>query len=104
MNDKKIEEMVDKLLENHLTETAPVGGEDDGALKFVFKLPEEGSFTADFLDGTSVTVDVDPEDESSGNFAFIGKDNGKIFQSWSSKPSQDDAYDVLQRVKFQGSK
>ena len=32
---------------NRLTETGPVGKE--GALKFVFKLPKEGKFTADFL-------------------------------------------------------
>ena len=80
-----------------IMEAGPIS--EEGALKFVFKLPTEGEFTAEFLDGSSVTIDVDPGDKSSGNFAFIGKDNGRIFQSWTSRPSKEEAMDVLARVK-----
>lgn len=97
---KKLLEKIDKYLEkNKIYEDKPVGGEDDGALKFVFKLPKEGKFTAEFLDGTKTTIDVDPEDESAGKYAFIGKKHGSIFQSWDSKPSKEAAHDVLARVK-----
>lgn len=84
-------------LREYLNESGPVGKE--GALKFVFKLPKEGKFTAEFLDGTKTTVDVDPDDKSSGKYAFVGKDHGSIFQTWDSKPSKDEAQKVLARVK-----
>ena len=97
---KKLVEKIDKYLKkNKIYEDKPVGGENDGALKFVFKLPKEGKFTAEFLDGTKTTIDVDPEDKSAGKYAFIGKEHGTIFQSWSSKPSKEAAHDVLARVK-----
>lgn len=88
--------IVEKI-DKYLNEAGPISKE--GALKFVFKLPKEGEFTAEFLDGSSVTIDVDPEDKSAGNYAFIGKEHGSIFQSWTSKPSKEEAMDVLARVK-----
>lgn len=84
-------------LKQYLNESGPVGKE--GALKFVFKLPKEGKFTAEFLDGTKTTVDVDPEDKSSGRYAFVGKEHGSIFQTWTEKPSKEQAQKVLARVK-----
>lgn len=89
-------------INGYLNEGSPVSKE--GALKFVFKLPKEGSFTAEFLDGTKTTINIDTEDKSAGNFAFIGKDHGKIFKSWSSKPSKEEAHKVLQRIKTKGEK
>lgn len=86
----------------NLYEDGPVSKE--GALKFVFKLPKEGSFTAEFLDGTKTKVNVDPEDKSAGKYAFVGKDNGHIFKAWDSKPSKDAAAKVLRRIKYHGSK
>lgn len=83
-------------------EAGPV--DKKGALKFVFKLPDEGKFTAEFLDGSKATVTVEKSDKSSGKFAFVGKDNGRIFQTWDSKPSDDEAAKVLRRIKFHGSK
>lgn len=88
--------VIDKL-NKYLNEAGPISKE--GALKFVFKLPKEGKFTAEFLDGTKTTIDVDPEDKSAGKYAFIGKSKGSIFQSWSKKPSKKEAMDVLARVK-----
>lgn len=88
--------IMDKI-DKYLNEAGPVSKE--GALKFVFKLPKEGEFTAEFLDGTKTTITVDPEDKSSGNYAFIGKEHGSIFQTWTSKPSKEEAMDVLARVK-----
>lgn len=85
-----------------LYEGGPV--DKKGALKFVFKLPDEGKFTAEFLDGSKATVTVEKDDKSSGKFAFVGKDNGRIFQTWDSKPSDDEAAKVLRRIKFHGSK
>lgn len=95
----KIIEKIDRYLSNleNVNEDGPIS--EEGALKFVFKLPKEGKFTAEFLDGTKTTIDVDPEDKSAGNYAFIGKDHGTIFQSWTSKPSKKAAHDVLARVK-----
>ncbi len=84
---------------NRLDELKPVGGEDSGALKFVFKLPKEGTVTCEFLDGTKTEVNVDPEDKSAGRFAFVGKDHGNIFQTWDKKPSREEAHDVLARLK-----
>lgn len=66
-------------LYKYLNEGGPVSKE--GALKFVFKLPKEGKFTAEFLDGTKTTINIDSEDKSAGKYAFIGKDHGKIFKS-----------------------
>mgnify|MGYP006291652807 CR=1 FL=1 len=83
-----------------LNEGGPVSKE--GALKFVFKLPSEGDFTAEFLDGSKATVTVEKDDKSSGKYAFVGKDNGRIFQTWDKKPSKDQAHEVLQRIKFHG--
>ncbi len=95
----KIEEKINQYLQKSemINEDGPVGKE--GALKFVFKLPKEGEFTAEFLDGTKTTIDVDSEDKSSGRYAFIGKDHGTIFQTWTKKPSKEEAMDVLARVK-----
>lgn len=84
-------------INKYLNEDGPIS--EEGALKFVFKLPKEGKFTAEFLDGTKTTIDVDPEDKSAGKYAFIGKKNGSVFQSWDSKPSKEQAHDVLARVK-----
>lgn len=92
-----IMEKIDKYLKKNMNEAGPISKE--GALKFVFKLPKEGEFTAEFLDGTKTTINVDPEDKSAGNYAFIGKDHGSIFQSWKNKPSKEEAHDVLARVK-----
>lgn len=85
-----------------LYESGPI--DKKGALKFVFKLPNEGKFTAEFLDGSKATVTVEKGDKSSGKFAFIGKNNGRIFQTWDSKPSADETAKVLRRIKFHGSK
>ena len=92
-------ENIENRLKQFLNELKPVGGDDDGALKFVFKLPKEGTITCEFLDGTKTKVDVDPDDKSSGKYAFVGKRNGRIFQTWNSKPSKESAHDVLARVK-----
>jgi hypothetical protein len=86
----------------NINESGPISKE--GALKYVFKLPKEGEFTAEFLDGTKTTIEVEPDEKSSGKYAFIGKDKGHVFQSWSEKPSKDEAAKVLRRVKFHGSK
>ena len=86
-----------RKINKYLNEGKPISKE--GALKYVFKLPKEGSFTAEFLDGTKTTIDVDIEDKSSGKYVFIGKDHGSIFQSWDSKPSKEQAMNVLARVK-----
>ena len=95
---KTIEEKIENYLDKEqVNEDGPIS--EEGALKFVFKLPKEGEFTAEFLDGTKTTITVDPEDESSGKYAFIGKKHGSIFQSWDSKPSKEAAQDVLARVK-----
>lgn len=86
-----------RLEQNLISEKGPISKE--GALKFVFKLPKEGKFTAEFLDGSKATLNVDSKDESSGAYAFVGKSNGSIFKTWNEKPSKDAAHDVLQRVK-----
>ena len=88
-------------INRYLNEDGPISKE--AALKFVFKLPKEGKFTAEFLDGTNTTIEVDPGDKSSGKFAFIGKDNGNIFKTWDNKPSKEDANKVLKRIKHYGS-
>lgn len=85
-----------------INEGGPVSKE--GALKYVFKLPKSGEFTAEFLDGSKATVTVEAGEKSAGKYAFVGKSNGKIFQSWDNKPSADEAAKVLRRVKFYGSK
>lgn len=100
MSTSTLLEKIDTFLEaTRIDELKPVGGEDDGALKFVFKLPKSGKVTCEFLDGTKTEVDVDPDDKSAGKYAFVGKKNGSIFQSWDKKPSKDAAHDVLARVK-----
>jgi hypothetical protein len=88
---------VSEKINKYLNEDGPISKE--GALKFVFKLPKEGKFTAEFLDGTKTEIDVDPEDKSAGRYAFVGKKHGSIFQSWTNKPSKEEAQDVLARVK-----
>ena len=88
--------IVEKI-DKYLNETGPISKE--GALKFVFKLPKEGEFTAEFLDGTKTTITVDPDDKSSGRYAFVGKEHGGIFQTWKNKPSKEEAHDVLARLK-----
>jgi hypothetical protein len=81
---------------NSVDETGPISKE--GALKFVFKFPKTGSFTANFLDGKSTTFDEVEKLKSAGKYAFVGK-GGRVFQTWDSKPSREAAHDVLQRVK-----
>jgi hypothetical protein len=95
--EEKMNKYLDSVSYRSINEDGPIS--EKGALKFVFKLPDEGKFTAEFLDGTKTTIDVDPKDKSSGNYAFIGKDHGTIFQTWSKKPSAEEAMDVLARVK-----
>ena len=63
-----------------MNELKPVGGEDDGALKYVFKMPKAGKVTCEFLDGTKVDIEVETVEESSGKYAFVGK-GGNIFQT-----------------------
>lgn len=87
---------------NYIKEDKPISKES--SLKFVFKLPIEGEFTAEFEDGTKTTITVDKEDKSSGKYAFIGKDKGNIFKTWDKPPSKEEAYEVLKRVKYYGSK
>lgn len=97
---EKIDYYLSKCMD--INESKPVGGEDDGALKFVFKLPTEGSFTANFLDGSSVTIDVDKNDKSSGNYALLTKDTGKVMEVWTKKPTREQAHQRLKELKFFG--
>lgn len=98
----KLEEKINKYLdESPLNEKGPVGGENDGALKFVFKLPKSGTMTAEFLDGTKTEVNVDPDDKSAGKYAFVTK-NGRVMETWSKKPSKEAAHQRLKELKFFG--
>ena len=93
-----IEEKIDKHLRKvMINEEGPVS--EEGALKFVFKLPKEGEFTAEFLDGATQTLNVKPDWKSAGKYAFIGKDNGHVFEAWDEQPSKEEAQDVLARLK-----
>ena len=97
---KKAKEVIEKIEGLSEASLDPVGGQDDGALKFVFKIPDEpGPHTFNFLDGSTNTLDLGSDSESLGKFAFVSKNSDNIFQTWDSKPSKDQAHDVLQRVK-----
>jgi hypothetical protein len=82
-----------------VNEGKPVGSE--GALKYVFKFPSSGSFTAEFDDGKKASFDNVEDLKSAGKYAFVGK-GGQVFQTWDSKPSADAAAEVLRRAKFHG--
>jgi len=94
-------DIIEKI-DNYLNEGKPVS--EKGALKYVFKLPETGKFTAEFLDGTRTEIIVDEDEKSSGKYAFVGKKNGRIFKTWNKVPSAEEAAKVLRRIKFHGSK
>lgn len=91
---------IEEKISQYLREDGPISKE--GALKFVFKLPKEGEFTAEFLDGTKTTITVDPEDKCAGKYAMISKDSGKPMECWNKKPSKEAAHQRLKELKFFG--
>lgn len=100
-----IDEKVNKYLnESRIDEKGPIVKEEGNPLRFVFKLPKSGNFTADFMDGTSVEVEVDPDDECAGKYAMIAKGSGKPMECWDEKPSRSQVAQRLKELKFFGGK
>ena len=95
----------DTEVEDTETEPAQEAGpiSESGAKKFVFELPDSPGevFEADFLDGTTAEVQV--TEDNAGQYAFVGKsstaEDTQIFELFPSEPSDEEAMDVLSRIK-----
>lgn len=98
---KTIEEKIEDYLNKEVNEKGPISNEKN--LHYVFKMPTEGTFTAEFPDdNTKVEVSVDPEDECAGKFALIAKSSGRPMECWDEKPSKEQVRQRLKELKFFG--
>jgi len=91
-----------KKMKKYLNEKKAINTEEGNPLRFVFKLPKSGNFTADFEDGTSVEVNIDPDDKCAGKYAMIAKGSGRPMECWDEKPSRSEVAQRLKELKFFG--